>query len=125
MFLAPPPPTTHLPVQGQVWDNCNGNNFYHRISQLPSGVTRGPVPPVKPSAVHTLEEVAKRQASQLFFTYPERPVAGQQGFMLCVNRINSDLLRDCPNVKLHYGFNNWEVRGSEIPVGTTHPRTLT
>ena len=30
--------------------------------------------------------------------------------MLCVNRINSDLLRGSPNVKLHYGFNNWEVR---------------
>ena len=65
--------------QGEVWDSCNGSNFYLRISQLPPGVLRGPIPPLVPPTVPTaatsasggakghqqsMEELAKRMTSE-------------------------------------------------------------
>ena len=65
-----------LPMQGEVWDSCNGSNFYLRISQLPPGVLRGPIPPLVPQLAssssssggtgghQTVDELAKRMTSK-------------------------------------------------------------
>jgi hypothetical protein len=70
-----------------VWDNCNGSNFYVRISQLPPGVLRGEIPPVVPfsssgdgggsggGGVKSVDDLSRRMAGQLYFTFPERPGA--------------------------------------------------
>ncbi len=82
-----------LTSQGEQWDSNNGSNFYARVSQLPPGVVRGPIP--TPAGVAALssgggqgvEDVARRNQGQLYFTYPEKLVAGQTA-MLYMNRRN-------------------------------------
>jgi hypothetical protein len=97
-------------IQGEVWDSNGGSNFYIRVSQLPPGVTRGPIPPLDPrarsnssastSSHQTLDEVARRHTGQLYFSYPERLVAGQTA-MLYMNRRNR-YMNSCGHLVLQW-----------------------
>eukprot|EP00884_Botryococcus_braunii_P022082 jgi/Botrbrau1/8558/Bobra.0359s0022.1 len=87
--------------EGSVWDNNAGRNFYVPVKLTTLG-----------SQLESVDQVASRNGSRIWFSTPEVLEAGGTA-CIYFNRKRSPSLRDSPNVKLHFGFNDWEIQGEE------------
>lgn len=106
-----------------TWDNNGGFNFYLPVRR-PSASLQAPRTPEEAVALATAaaegpaDEVAARSGSKLYFSTPEVLVAGASA-RLYFNRARSEPLRNNPNVKVHLGFNHWEVGCQDLQLAPT------
>ncbi|KAG1672027.1 hypothetical protein FOA52_008903 [Chlamydomonas sp. UWO 241] len=120
---------------GTVWDSNEGSNYYARVSLIPAACDgRMPHHYMNPRAwsdeispAPSVDEVAQRNTSRLFFTFPEKLVAGEPA-LIYVNRRASKHLRSSPKVHAKVGWNAWEkgcvtveLKPSQLPRGGSNP----
>lgn len=121
-----------------LWDNNNGEDFYLSVKNsrlsLVGQSAEALLEHAREALARPVDDLAAGAGHSLFFTCPEVLVSGAPAVMY-MNRRASDGLRDSPNVKVHLGFNNWELpaqmtldlkptslwRGENIDWWSSHP----
>ncbi|EFJ50202.1 hypothetical protein VOLCADRAFT_89088 [Volvox carteri f. nagariensis] len=98
------------------WDNNDGANFYARVKMdmtaeqrshtVEQAMAEGP-------AWGDVQEIAHKRSGSMYFTTPEFLVAGEPA-VLYVNRHRVRGLEHSPNMRVHFGFNSWQVGGQEM-----------
>ncbi|GIL79183.1 hypothetical protein Vretimale_16716 [Volvox reticuliferus] len=106
---------------GGNWDNNAGANFYARVKMgmtaeqrshtVEQAMAEGP-------AWGDVQAIAHKRAGSMYFTTPEVLVAGQPA-VLYVNRRQVRGLEHNPNLRVHFGFNNWQSGCQEIGLKPT------
>ncbi|GLC43975.1 hypothetical protein PLESTB_000215900 [Pleodorina starrii] len=100
---------------GGSWDNNAGCNFYVRVKMDLSAEQRSH--PVELAmregpAWGDVQDIAHKRSGSNYFTTPEVLVAGEPA-VLYVNRRRVRGLETNPNLRLHFGFNGWQLAGQE------------
>ncbi|GIL61286.1 hypothetical protein Vafri_15684 [Volvox africanus] len=101
---------------GGIWDNNAGANFYARVKMdmtaeqrshtVEQAMAEGP-------AWGDVQAIAHKRAGCMYFTTPEVLIAGEPA-VLYINRRQVRGLEHNPNLRVHFGFNNWQSGCQEI-----------
>lgn len=97
-----------------LWDNNDGNNFYCRVREHVTTRTSGlsPAELLRAAAAEAAEPptgLAARNSRSLWFTAPQALVAGAPAVLYFNRKQTHTPLNSSPNIKVHFGFNNWTL----------------